>query len=427
MLIQLPRIWRACVTLRLCLLLLLAIATPAYALPAGDATLLKPLEVSCDLQKDESGAVESFAVRTNAEPLECDVLCQAYAQKTGWQEWAHNGEQAGQLGNNIEAIRMRLRGLAAPEYHLWYRVKIRKMGWSNWACDGEAAGTMGTLLPIQRIQVRLRHVYEPTPKGAGEALLDRTLYDELGRVPSKRKVTTLGGLRLSKKTSKRLKSAIRGIRKQGYDVGFVMMDLATHQGVAYNCGTLFYGASSIKAPYMAAAAEQHPEALKDFKSQIQDTLVYSWDHTYKEVVKAYGIEPIFAWGDELKLESDLRTFAVDAPWAGYTARDFAKMWVRIHEWSLRSADGDLFCSWSENPETSTIHHTLGDQYRTQSKAGWIEHSYAYWNVTNDGGIVYAENGTYVLAIMSSVPADFSKLHSLTRAIDTAHGEIAPNA
>ncbi|MBR3326282.1 MAG: hypothetical protein IKG22_03055 [Atopobiaceae bacterium] len=409
--------------LRLCLLLWLAFATPAYALPKGDAALLTPIDIQCEQQKDADGTVKSFAVRSNTEPLICDVGCRAYSQETGWQECVYDGQQSGKAGKRIEAIRLHLRGLAAQDYHLWYRVKVRKLGWTNWTCDGSPAGAMGMLLPIRSIQVRLRHTYEKAPRTAGEALLDHTLYDEIAHTPSKRAVVTMGEFTPSKKAAKAVKSAIRDIRKQGYDVGFVMMDLATHQGLAYNCGTLFYGASSIKAPYMASAIELHPEALKRFKRQIQETLTYSWDDTYKEITKVYGEEPLFGWVDELELESDFKTFVPERPWAGYTARDFAKMWVRIHQWSQCTKDGRTFCSWSEHPETSTIHHVLGGLYKTQSKAGWIQDDYAYWNVTNDGGIVYADNGPYVLAIMSSVPADFSKLHDLTRALDRAHSEM----
>ena len=409
--------------LRLCFFLWLVLATPAYAFPKGDVALLTPIEIQCEQQKDTSGVVDAFVVHTNTESLVCDVACQAYARGTDWQEWTHGGQQTGKRGERIEAIRMHLRGLAARDYRLWYRVKVRKLGWTNWACDGSPAGTMGMSLPIRGVQVALRHTYERPPKTTGDALLDNTIYEEIEHIPNRQSIVTTNGFVPSKKTTKEIKAAIRDVRKQGYDVGFVMMDLATHQGLAYNCGTLFYGASSIKAPYMAAAIESHPEALKRFKRQIQETLTCSWDDTYKEITEEYGEEPLFEWVDELELESDFKTFVPERPWAGYTARDFAKMWIRIHQWSLCSKDGRTFCSWSEHPQTSTIHHVLGGRYKTQSKAGWIQDDYSYWNVTNDGGIVYADNGPYVLAIMSSVPADFSKLHNLTRALDHAHGEI----
>jgi len=47
----------------------------------------------------------------------------------------------------------------------------------------------------------------------------------------------------------------------------------------------------------------------------------------------------------------------------------------------------------------------------------------YYNVSDDGGIVYANNGPYVIAIMSSVPANQNMLNTLTKAIDRAHSEI----
>lgn len=72
-------------------------------------------------------------------------------------------------------------------------------------------------------------------------------------------------------------------------------------------------------------------------------------------------------------------------------------------------------------------------YRTRSKGGWVSDGGAtspdvngggpLWDVTDDGGIVYAKNGAYVMAIMSSIPADHDSLHALTAAIDAAHSEM----
>ncbi|MDO4797450.1 MAG: serine hydrolase [Coriobacteriales bacterium] len=418
-----------------CLLVCLAAATatPAHAETATPANALIPIgvmylhdpEVTCQTHTGENGMVDAFSASTNLDPIVCNVACRAYMQRTGWQDWTYDGKQAGQAGGErrVEAIQMRLQGLLAKDYRLWYRARIDGDEWSGWASDGDSAGTMGMSLPITDIQVRVQRPWEKQPEGNGKPLVDNSFYSEIGHIRNQRKIVPLNKFTPSDKALKDLDAAIKGILDQKYDVGFVMMDLATHQGVAYNCGTVFYGASSIKAPYIAAAIEQHPEAIKKYEKQIKDTLVYSWDHTYKEVVAAYGVEPIFKWHKELRLESDFLSFVKERPWAGYTARDFAKMWVRIYQWSLSSPNGEKFCSWSENPEYSTIHYVLGDRYRTQSKGGWIENDYPYWNVTNDGGIVYAENGTYVLAIMSSVPANFYELHNLTRALDAVHDEI----
>lgn len=409
------------------LITLLAFATPAYASPRVSVTFHDPLEITCDIHRGDNGMVDAFGASANVEPLECDVMCRAYMQGSGWQDLTYGNEQAGLAGGGkrVEAVQMQLRGILANDYSLWYRVKVAERGWTGWAADGDPAGTMGLSLPIEDIQIQLLQAWEEPPIGSGEALVDNTLYTDIGRIRNKRKIAALGNFSPSKKAKKALKAAVKSIRKQGYDVGFVMMDLATHKGIAYNCGTIFYGASSIKAPYMAAAIERHPEAIKKYARQIVDTLVYSWDDTYKEVVRAYGEKPLMAWRKQLKLDSDFATFTVDNPWVGYTARDLAKLWVRIYQWSQHSATGEKFCSWSEYPETSAIHYMLGGNYRTQSKAGWIQTEYPYWNATDDGGLVFADNGTYVIAILSNVPANFGELYDLTSAIDAIHDEITP--
>ncbi len=400
---------------------------PDYAATTIDTSLVQPLKVSLEVHRGKNGIVDAYSVTTNVDPIVCDVECHAYMQDEGWLDWTNGGKQAGMPdgGLRMEAVELRLRGLVAKDYSIWYRAKVRGDGWTGWASNGEGAGTMGLSLPLVGLQVRLQRRFEQPPEGSGTVLLDTTHYNEIGRIVNTRKVVGVGGFKPSKKAGDALNAAIKGIRDQGFDVGFVMMDLATHKGIAYNCGTIFYGASTIKAPYLASAIERHPEALTKYERQIRETLLYSYDHTYKEVLAEYGTQPLLDWVKELKLDSDFKSFRPDDPWAGYTARDFAKLWLRICQWSYRSKEGKTFCSWSEYPEMSTIHYALGDLYRTQSKAGWIENEHPYWNSTNDGGLVYAENGTYVLAILSSVPANFYELHDLTRAIDAVHSEIEP--
>lgn len=46
-----------------------------------------------------------------------------------------------------------------------------------------------------------------------------------------------------------------------------------------------------------------------------------------------------------------------------------------------------------------------------------------YRVSDDGGIVYANNGSYIVAIMSRVPANHDYLNGLTSAIDSAHSEM----
>lgn len=209
-----------------------------------------------------------------------------------------------------------------------------------------------------------------------------------------------------------------------------MCDLKNHKGIAYGCDALFYGASSIKAPYFAAVVKRFPEALEEYKGAIQDTLLTSSDSSYKEVLAAYGKEPMRAFCTE----SGARVSIADSlPWASYSARDLALMWSYAYSLYPRNHTLDVLGSWSQSPTVSTIHSALGSAYITRSKAGYIDaegeiveginYGKQVFRVSDDGGIVYAPNGAYVVAIMSNVPDNHDALNPLTLAIDKAHQEM----
>lgn len=57
-------------------------------------------------------------------------------------------------------------------------------------------------------------------------------------------------------------------------------------------------------------------------------------------------------------------------------------------------------------------------YTTQSKAGWIADPDC--NSACDAGIVYADNGPYVLVVMSDLPASLESLDPLVTLLDQLH-------
>lgn len=229
-----------------------------------------------------------------------------------------------------------------------------------------------------------------------------------------------GGYRPGAKVTDRLRSAIDAIKARGYDVGFVMMDLRTHRGVSYNCDRVFYGASSIKAPYIASVVSAHPDALDRYHHNITETLTYSSNWDYKQVYYAYGKAPMRRW---CRTSGARMSIAESLPWADYSARDLALLWIRNYQLFQRGGAGKRLGRLCEHPEISTIHATLGGTYRTRSKAGWIADPGERYKATADGGIVYAKGRPYVIAIMSNIPANQGMLNPLTAAIDRAHGAM----
>ena len=356
-----------------------------------------------------------------------------HVQQDGWQDWSADGAMSGTEGRSLrlEAACVRLTGEAAELFDVWYRVHAQTYGWLGWASNGDPAGTEGLSRRLEAIEVRITAKGSGAPGSTeGAFIKNGSAGITMNTVPGDRSIVAFGGYNISQDAANRLYDAINGLRGRGYDVGFMMMDLGTSKGVAYNCDGVFYGASSIKAPYIVSVASKHPEVVSAYQHDITETLFYSWDFNYKQVYFAYGKDPM----REMCQESGANpAIAESLPWANYSARDLALLWTRAYELYFQSPAVERIGVWCERPNVSTIHHTLGGQYRTRSKGGWIADGGVstpsvngggpLWNVSDDGGIVYAANGPYVVAIMSSVPANHDMLDQLTSAIDGAHAEI----
>ena len=384
----------------------------------GDASSNKPVEGMCaSLQGDiVLGGVQY----------------RSHVQGTGWMDWKADGAESGRpsSGKRMEAIQMRLTGTVAGMYRIWYRVNVQGTGWMGWAHDGQSAGTEGMARRIQAVQVRLVGKDAPAPGPTANAFARAGVKWGLGQPANSRSISGFGGYTPSRGVTNAINNEVKAILSRGYDVGFIMMDLSSLRGVAYNCGSLFYGASSIKAPYIASVVHQHPDALQRCQDDIQETLFYSWDYNYNQVYDAYGNDPMSAFCKEAGASDSI---ASALPWANYSARDLARLWGRTYELYDKSPELEILGTWCERPNISTIHATLGTKYRTRSKGGWISDGgvcYDWlngggpeWDVTDDGGIVYARNGAYVMAILSSIPANHDALNGLTAAIDAAHSEM----
>ena len=266
------------------------------------------------------------------------------------------------------------------------------------------------------------------PLGEDQAV--KAVRDKILAAPTGTTVQAFGDFTPSDKAIADINAQIKAIQDQGRELGFVMCDLATGKGIAYNANELYYGASSIKAPYFMAVVESNPTVIDTHKDLIQDTLLTSSDESYKEVLAAFGSDPMKVFVSEAGARASI---AESLPWASYSARDLALMWGRSYVLFSQSKQADILGSWASSPNVSTIHDALSGAYTTRSKAGWvnaggdivpgINHGKPCFEASDDGGIVYAKNGAYVLAIMSNVPGDPNVLDALTLAIDAAHNEI----
>ena len=381
--------------------------------------------------KDQGLRLEGLRVRVGECPVEAGITYRTYLQTTGWQGWRSDNQVSGKpdAGKRAEAVQIKLTGPMASVCSVWYRVYVEGFGWMGWARDGDRAGTAGLSRRIEAIQIQIGPKHGKAPGRTRGAFIGDAR-SGLSAAEGSRRLTSFGGYVPSARVRNAIQAQINSLRARGYDVGFIVMDLRTYQGICYNCDGMFYAASSIKAPYIFAVVNQNPGVVRSRANDIQQTLFYSSDAHYKAIFATYGIGPMIAWNNASGARASI---ARNLPWVTCSARDLALMWAHAYGRFNSSAAWRQIAVWCQRPNTSTIHATLSRKYTTRSKGGWIatggpviagiNGGGPFWNVTDDAGIVYATNGPYVIAIMSSVPSNHDALNGLTAALDAAHREM----
>ncbi|MBF0778197.1 serine hydrolase [Streptococcus cuniculi] len=239
------------------------------------------------------------------------------------------------------------------------------------------------------------------------------------------KIGTSGGYFLSPSAKLQLVTVIKSFQAQGYDIGFVMMDVHTKKGVEYNADKQFYSASTVKGPFVASLAAKNPRALRNSVGTMQNVLRYSSNEGYEYLANTYGFSSLSAWASE----AGVRTSIARQLYPYYSSRELFKLWQRNYEYFTNDKTGQQVGLWFENPNLSPIKSVLGSQYRVRSKAGWI--GYPGYHAASDAGIVYAKSGPYIIAIMTDADAKLpmlnttvSALNNMILALNETHMEMA---
>lgn len=212
----------------------------------------------------------------------------------------------------------------------------------------------------------------------------------------------------------RLKQEIKAIEEQGRNVGFVLLDLKTGNGVSYNANKMFYGASTVKGVYLASLVEKDPNICLYEQEDFKKIIIYSDNDLYVAMRRKYGIKPLI----EYCKKCDVDPYYIKHTFTDTTPLDLAKFYVHMYDLFQKNDTTQVFASYFETPNYSLL-YDKESLISTRSKAGWINEGGRY-NATDDAGIVYSYNHPYVLTIMSDVPTNFTILKPLTNTLKEVH-------
>lgn len=229
--------------------------------------------------------------------------------------------------------------------------------------------------------------------------------------------TAFGGYTPSEEVAKKLQSSVDVIRSKGYQVGYIMMDLNTGQGVACNPDMKEPSRSTIKAFSVAGLVSTRPDLVSSLESKMIAAVQQSSNLAYNSLYYTYGASHVAGWCRTAGVRESIGS----VQYPSVTPRELAKLWTVNYDFFEGDAYGSYAAAWYENPNESVIHSQLGKYYTTRSKAGWYYES--THDNTHDAGIVYTENGPYIVAIMSTLPARFDQLADVMWAIEEAHREM----
>ena len=242
----------------------------------------------------------------------------------------------------------------------------------------------------------------------------------LKEIPDNKKITALGGAKISEEKLKSLKSAIKSISPSG--TGIVLLDLKSGKGLSYNAGQSFYSASTMKGPFVASLASAQPSAISASNGNVTATIRWSSNEDYMSLVNRYGKNCMKQWCKKAGVRTSLATH----PYTNVSAGELAKLWLQNYIFFNSSSFGKSVGSLYTSPNLSVLHSVLGKKYRTQTKAGWIAgpsfYSGHYRNATNDAGIIYGKH-PYLVVVLSNVPYNFSRISRIVTVLGNIADEL----
>ena len=230
-----------------------------------------------------------------------------------------------------------------------------------------------------------------------------------------------------------LSQAIGAFEDTGDDISFAMRDMMTGNTLTYDSGRIQYPASSIKAPYTASVYQQLVESgqtsMEDVFPLAEETIVVSSDEAYSELHDRYGSYAFQTWLEEAGVQPlGYESYDEMLNWnyPHLCCDQMLLMWLHLYDYLKSDTEpSHQLADLLERRETSAMREALGTDVRTLSKMGWFdEHSdFGSEPATVECGVVFADEGTYVVSVMTTAPARIEELVPIFTALARAHYDM----
>lgn len=189
------------------------------------------------------------------------------------------------------------------------------------------------------------------------------------------------------KKLEQLKEAMQTYYSRTKTYGFIAVNTETGLTISYNADESLFGASTIKAPYIASLCKYDAKGISRWKREIYRTLQYSDNDTYASLFYHFGKSPVYKFMREANVKETIGN-------QGYryiTARELAKLWCVIKDYLN---NGTVNVSLLEN---NLLYHKQNGRFSDYYKKGWMDPDEWSGGILNCGG----SGDDWVYAIVSS--------------------------
>ncbi|QJC21133.1 hypothetical protein [Arcanobacterium buesumense] len=113
---------------------------------------------------------------------------------------------------------------------------------------------------------------------------------------------------LSEPTLAELNAVLSNIEEKELSVGFVMIDIASGYGISYQPDAEFYGASTIKGPYVVAVNKFLPDEVNESDTALMHNAIDISDNdSYTGLRDRYGDDVFAIFADNVNVISSRHT------------------------------------------------------------------------------------------------------------------------